>query len=224
MIRIHSQTQLTLEGFETPFERSMDKNNRWIKLSACIPWDDLANAYYQSFNASTGRPAKDAQLVIGAVIIKHRLKLSDEETVAQIQENPYLQYFCGLKGFSIQAPFAPSLLVEIRSIFLGAVDWIGHDGFWIKTVTSLIGFDLCFEIATFIEGIPAQVIDFSNALWREAHTYLGTELNRFIKFATNNRAYMRLMDTDDSVIAAMTFSAIHLCLLAIDMLNHPILF
>ena len=62
MIRIHSQTQLTLEGFETPFERSMDKNNRWIKLSACIPWDDLANAYYQSFNASTGRPAKDAQL------------------------------------------------------------------------------------------------------------------------------------------------------------------
>ena len=114
MIRIHSQTQLTLEGFETPFERTMNKNNRWVKLSACIPWDDLANAYYQSFNASTGRPAKDARLVIGAVIIKHRLKLSDEETVAQIQENPYLQFFCGLKGFSIQAPFAPSLFVEIR--------------------------------------------------------------------------------------------------------------
>ena len=114
MIRIHSQTQITLEGFETPFERTMNKNNRWVKLSTCIPWDDLANAYYQSFNASTGRPAKDARLVIGAVIIKHRLKLSDEETVAQIQENPYLQYFCGLKGFSIQAPFAPSLLVEIR--------------------------------------------------------------------------------------------------------------
>jgi hypothetical protein len=67
MIRIHSQTQLTLEGFETPFERSMDKNNHWIKLSACIPWDDLANTCYQSFNASAGRPAKDAQLVIGAV-------------------------------------------------------------------------------------------------------------------------------------------------------------
>ena len=114
MIRIHSQTQLTLDGFEAPFERSMDKNNRWVKLSACIPWDELANAYYQSFNASTGRPAKEGRLVIGAVIIKHKLKISDEETVAQIQENPYLQYFCGLKGFSIQAPFAPSLLVEIR--------------------------------------------------------------------------------------------------------------
>ena len=114
MIRIHSQTQLTIEGFESPFERVMDKNNRWVKLGACIPWDDLANVYYASFNASTGRPAKEARLVIGAVIIKHKLKLSDEETVAQIQENPYLQYFCGFKGFSIQTPFAPSLFVEIR--------------------------------------------------------------------------------------------------------------
>ena len=114
MIRIHSQTQLTIEGFESPFERVMDKNNRWVKLGACIPWDDFANVYYASFNTSTGRPAKEARLVIGAVIIKHKLKLSDEETVAQIQENPYLQYFCGFKGFSIQAPFAPSLFVEIR--------------------------------------------------------------------------------------------------------------
>ena len=88
MIRIHSQTQLTLEGFESPFERTMDKTNRWVKLGASIPWDDLADAYYASFNSNTGRPAKDARLVIGAVIIKHKLKLSDEETVAQIQENP----------------------------------------------------------------------------------------------------------------------------------------
>ena len=60
-------------------------------------------------------------------------------------------------------------------------------------------------------------------LWRQAHAYFGTELNRFIKFAANNRAYMRLMDTDNPIIAAMTFSSIHFCLLAIDMLNHPIL-
>jgi hypothetical protein len=52
-----------------------------------------------------GRPTKDAQLVIGAVIIKHKLCLSDEETVAQIQENPYLQYFVGLAGYQMKAPF-----------------------------------------------------------------------------------------------------------------------
>jgi hypothetical protein len=52
--------------------------------------------------------------VIGAVIIKHKLCLSDRETVAQIQENPYLQYFVGLSGYQMAAPFVPSLFVEIR--------------------------------------------------------------------------------------------------------------
>jgi hypothetical protein len=62
-------------------------------------------------------------------VIKHRLCLSDEETVAQIQENPYLQYFVGLTGYQMEAPFAPSLFVEIRKrmgqgvfeIFQGAI-------------------------------------------------------------------------------------------------------
>jgi hypothetical protein len=70
------------------------------------PWDALAEGYYRSFSASQGRPAKDARLVIGAVIIKHKLCLSDEETVQQIQENPYLQYFVGLPGYQTQVPAA----------------------------------------------------------------------------------------------------------------------
>jgi transposase len=53
-------------------------------------------------------------MVIGAVIIKHKLCLSDVETVQQIQENPYMQYFVGLASYQMEAPFAPSLFVEIR--------------------------------------------------------------------------------------------------------------
>ena len=53
-------------------------------------------------------------MVIGAVIIKHKLCLSDEETVQQIQENPYLQFFVGLSRYQTEPPFAPSLFVEIR--------------------------------------------------------------------------------------------------------------
>ena len=114
MIRYSSQKQLTLPGFETPFQTALDQNNRWIKLSECIPWDELAEGYYQNLNRYHGRPAKNARLVIGAVIIKHKLCLSDEETVMQIQENPYLQYFVGLPDYSPDLPFAPSLFVEIR--------------------------------------------------------------------------------------------------------------
>ena len=114
MIRTTSSKQLTVAEFDWPFETTLDKNNRWVKLSDCIPWDELAESYYQGLPADRGRPLKDARLVIGAVIIKHKLCLSDVETVLQIQENPYLQYFVGLSGYQAKAPFAPSLLVEIR--------------------------------------------------------------------------------------------------------------
>jgi len=114
MIRYKNQKQMTLDGFATPFQATLDKNNRWVKMSQCIPWDDFAVGYYRCLSSGQGRPAKDARLVIGAVIIKHKLCLSDEETVRQIQENPYLQFFVGLPGFQVKQPFAPSLFVEIR--------------------------------------------------------------------------------------------------------------
>ena len=93
---------------------ALDEQNRWVKLSQLIPWDELAGGYHQSLSKQMGRRAKDARLVIGAVIIKHKLCLSDRETVRQIQENPYLQYFVGLSGYQMKAPFAPSLLVDVR--------------------------------------------------------------------------------------------------------------
>ncbi|MGY6275254.1 transposase [Methylomonas sp. MgM2] len=114
MIRTTSSKQLTLAEFDWPFDTALDKHNRWVKLSECMPWDELAESYYQGMRADRGRPMKDARLVIGAVIIKHKQCLSDVETVLQIQENPYLQYFVGLAGYQAKAPFAPSLLVDVR--------------------------------------------------------------------------------------------------------------
>ena len=106
--------QLMFEGFETEFERWLEPDNRWVLLSRIIPWEELSAAYETSLSAHTGRPAKDGRLVIGAVIIKHKLCLSDEETIEQIRENPYLQYFVGFKAYHKEQAFAPSLFVEIR--------------------------------------------------------------------------------------------------------------
>ena len=114
MIRYTSEKQGTLAGFDAFFETQLDRNNRWVILSECIPWDKLAKGYYRNLSNNTGRPAKDARLVMGAVIIKHKLCLSDEETIEQIKENPYLQYFVGLNDYRKEAVFAPSLFVEIR--------------------------------------------------------------------------------------------------------------
>jgi hypothetical protein len=129
MIRSHSCKQLNLTEFDWPFQSALDENNRWVKLSQCIPWDALAQGCYQGLSLMQGCPARDARLVIGAVIIKHKLCLSDRETVAQIQESPCLQYFVGFPVYQMASPFVPALFVEIRKrmghgvfeVFQGAI-------------------------------------------------------------------------------------------------------
>jgi len=115
MIRYKSPSQLSIEEFKTPFERDLRPDNRWVKLSNVIPWDDIAHIYCKKMSTKMGAPSKDARVVIGAIIIKHKLNLSDEETVLQIQENPYLQYFLGYSNYDDSAPpFVPELFVSIR--------------------------------------------------------------------------------------------------------------
>ena len=93
----------------------------------------LADGFYQGFSVSLGRPAKDARLVMGAVIINHKLCLSDEETVMQIQENPYLQYFVGFQDYQTEVPFSPTLFVEIRK----RMDQVAFDIFQKAIIASL---------------------------------------------------------------------------------------
>ena len=114
MIRETNKNQLELPGLDEEFDIKLDPENRWVKLSKQIPWESLSEAYNQAMSKKKGRPAKPARLVIGAVIIKHKLKLSDEETISMIQEGPYLQYFVGFRRFTSKPAFAPSLFVEIR--------------------------------------------------------------------------------------------------------------
>lgn len=40
--------------------------------------------------------------------------MTDEETVCQLQENIYMQYFIGYSSFSTEPPFSATLFVEIR--------------------------------------------------------------------------------------------------------------
>jgi hypothetical protein len=61
-----------------------------------------------------GAPAKSFRMALGALIIKEKLGISDRETVEQIRENPYLQYFIGQLTYSNEVPFDPSLLVHFR--------------------------------------------------------------------------------------------------------------
>lgn len=110
-----SPSQLTLDGFETPFAQKLDANNRWVKLAHQIPWDLLVTTYQSQLNNSQrGAEGINPRVAIGAMILKHICDMSDRETVLQIQENMYMQYFIGYSSFSNEEPFDPSLFVDFR--------------------------------------------------------------------------------------------------------------
>ena len=98
--KYESQNQLTIPGFENPFDIEIDMDNRWVRLANVIPWDEIVSKYYKILNYQTGRPPINGRVIIGAVMIKHMQKLTDRETISQIQENMYYQYFLGVQRFS----------------------------------------------------------------------------------------------------------------------------
>jgi hypothetical protein len=102
------------ENFELPFGAKLAEDNRWVIMAKLIPWSEVEEEYAKKFTLEIGAPAKSSRMALGALIIKEKLGISDRETVEQIRENPYLQYFIGLKSYSNEAPFEASMLVHFR--------------------------------------------------------------------------------------------------------------
>ena len=110
--------QPEFENFYLPFGGKLSGRNRWVKLADLVPWKEVERCYRRGLSGSpTGAPAKAARIAFGALIIKERLGVTDEETVEQILENPYLQYFLGLREYRDRPLFDPSMMVHFRSRF-----------------------------------------------------------------------------------------------------------
>ena len=114
LYRREHRDQLSFEDFFLPFGGKLSGDNRWIRLAELIPWEELEDDYAAQFCKGFGAPAKPFHMALGALIIKARLGLTDEELVEQIKENPYLQFFRGLEVFQYSVPFDPSMMVYFR--------------------------------------------------------------------------------------------------------------
>ena len=69
------------------------------------------------FPSDRGNIAKPVRMALGALIIQARCGYTDRELVQQLMENPYLQYFIGLKEYQQTKPFTPVALVKFRKRF-----------------------------------------------------------------------------------------------------------
>jgi hypothetical protein len=109
-----SQLQL-FEDFFLPFGGKLNKDNRWIQLAAIIPWWRAEEKYAKSFKKSMrGQIPLSVRMALGALYFQECMQLDDRETVQQITENPYYQYFLGLPGYQDKPPFHHSLMTHFR--------------------------------------------------------------------------------------------------------------
>ena len=109
--------QMTLDDFILPFAGGLSADNRWVRLSKFIPWDEIEKEYAFLFPSDRGNVAKPVRMALGSLIIQARCGYTDRELMAQIAENPYLQYFIGLREFQLTRPFTPVALVKFRKRF-----------------------------------------------------------------------------------------------------------
>ena len=115
MYRKDDTNQLKFEDFYLPFSGKLRSDNRWVILSKQIPWQQIEQQYSANFSDNkTGCPAKTARIALGSLIIKERLGTTDRETVLQIAENPYLQYFLGFPEYKDEVPFDHTLMTHFK--------------------------------------------------------------------------------------------------------------
>jgi len=118
MYRKENSNQLKFEDFYLPFGGKLRSDNRWVLLSRQIPWSQIEDEYSTNFSeGNSGCPAKSARVALGSLIIKERLGTTDRETVQQIAENPYLQFFLGFSAYKDVPPFDDSLMTHFRKRF-----------------------------------------------------------------------------------------------------------
>lgn len=115
MYKFSEPVNRQLEMFEKslPFGGKLDADNRWLKLASLIDWQKFEAIYAETF-AAIGRPGIRAREVIGALILKYILAVSDSELTLQLTENPYFQYFIGMARFKNRPPFDSSTLTHVR--------------------------------------------------------------------------------------------------------------
>jgi hypothetical protein len=106
--------QVDFDNFAISFGGKLRRDNRWVILADIIPWDEFEKRYAAQFKSKTGNPALPVRVALGSLIVKEKMKFTDEDTVQAIQESHYLQYFIGYEVYKDEKPFDASLMVHFR--------------------------------------------------------------------------------------------------------------
>ena len=99
----------------------IDNHHELVLLADSIDWQYFEKEF-ASLYSEVGQSSVPIRLIVGCLLLKHLKNLGDETLAKAWIENPYMQYFCGMKCFEHEFPFDPSDFCHFRKR-------IGEDGF-----------------------------------------------------------------------------------------------
>jgi IS5 family transposase len=91
----------------------IDPKHELALLADRIDWDYFENEFSPLY-ATVGQPGVPIRLMVGCLLLKQMENLGDETLAKQWVQNPYMQYFCGMRCFEHRFPFDPSDFVHFR--------------------------------------------------------------------------------------------------------------
>ena len=96
-------------NFETPLSQQLDPSNMRVRRASDIPLVSIVYVYLNQMNNHAALASNiNLRIVLGALIVKHMLNISDEETIQMVTENLSIQYFLGYESFTSKSPFDSS--------------------------------------------------------------------------------------------------------------------
>ena len=108
------ETDRQADIFKVVLEDIIDMKHELVRLAGYMPWEEFEKEFAVLYQDGKGRPAEPTRLMAGLNYLKEAFNLSDERTVKEWVENPYRQYFCGMKYFEHRFPIDPSQMTRWR--------------------------------------------------------------------------------------------------------------
>jgi IS5 family transposase len=100
--------------FRTELIHIIDPRHSMVKLAKVVDWTGLDELFGSTYCPDNGRPGVSTRLMVSLHYLKYTYNLSDEDVVCGWVENPYWQYFSGMKYFEHEPPIDPSSMTRWR--------------------------------------------------------------------------------------------------------------
>lgn len=99
--------------FRSDLSEIIDSSHKLVRLSKVINWEELEEVFGKTYS-DKGRPGISTRLMASLHYLKYAYNLSDVEVLEGWIENPYWQYFSGMRRFQHSLPIDSSSMTRWR--------------------------------------------------------------------------------------------------------------